>query len=154
MDAPTNVLLLHVTGNLYSHMRRHTGQLYRCQHCMFVTHNKGHLIEHEETHTTTQHECRLCHKMYNTTKSLGNHVKRYHSNTAKGRLYVKEFVKRRAKGPAMLHMCQVGCRCLAKNSDQCVIHENLKKIEPNSALKQLNCFFVFSYLLYCHYSIN
>ena len=94
-------------GNLYSHMRRHTGQMYACDHCPFRTHNKGHLIEHEEIHSTEKHQCRICRKSYSTTKSLANHVKRYHANTPRGRQYAAQFAKRKKQGPPMLHMCHV-----------------------------------------------
>ncbi|ESO82758.1 hypothetical protein LOTGIDRAFT_211381 [Lottia gigantea] len=53
-------------GNLYTHMRIHTGQMYHCQKCSFNSVNKSHLIEHEATHSNTRHLCNLCKKDYNT----------------------------------------------------------------------------------------
>ena len=58
------------SGNLYTHMRKHTGQLYRCELCAFTTTNKGHLVEHTSTHSGERHTCELCVNDYNTPKSL------------------------------------------------------------------------------------
>lgn len=65
-------------GNLYTHMRRHTGQLFRCSKCAFSTCNKSHLVEHLKTHTRSKQTCRLCNKEYTTEKSLINHIRKYH----------------------------------------------------------------------------
>lgn len=81
-----------VTGNIYSHMRKHTGQYYRCRTCEFKTVNKSHLLEHEGTHSGTVHSCSLCRKHYSTIKSLSNHVRIYHSNTEEGKVYYQKFV--------------------------------------------------------------
>ena len=66
------------TGNLYTHMRRHTGQLYRCPSCSFTTCNKTHLMEHIRTHRRNKQTCRMCSKKYTTEKSLMNHIRKYH----------------------------------------------------------------------------
>ena len=78
-------------GNLYTHMRKHTGQFYRCEQCSFKTTNKGHLVEHEATHTGRRHACDMCHKDYNTVKSLQNHVRKYHLHLKTGRDYLARF---------------------------------------------------------------
>ena len=87
------VHLYAVVGNIYSHMRKHTGQMYRCRTCDFKTVNKSHLLEHESTHSGTVHICALCHKHYSTNKSLINHVRIYHSKTEEGKLYHQKFVQ-------------------------------------------------------------
>ena len=69
-----------LAGNLYSHMRKHTGQYYRCDKCKFKTVNKSHLLEHEMTHSGIRHVCEMCKKDYNTQKSLMNHVRKYHTS--------------------------------------------------------------------------
>ena len=73
-------LFMSFLGNLYSHMRKHTGQYYRCIKCKFKTVNKSHLLEHEMTHSGIRHLCEICKKDYNTQKSLMNHVRKYHTS--------------------------------------------------------------------------
>ncbi len=74
------VYYLYFSGNLYTHMRKHTGQLYQCSHCPFNTVNKSHLVEHLMTHTRTKQNCKMCKKKYNTVKSLINHIRKYHKS--------------------------------------------------------------------------
>jgi len=99
--------LLTFPGNLYTHMRKHTGQFYRCEKCSFKTTNKGHLVEHEATHTGHRHKCDLCHKDYNTVKSLQNHIRKYHAHTRAGRDYLAQFQLKQNKCTAVLHQCHI-----------------------------------------------
>ena len=119
------------TGNLYTHMRRHTGQLYKCAHCPFKSVNKGHLIEHQAIHNKTREVCKLCRRDYNTPKSLLNHVRKYHGHTAKGKEYLNSF--------------QVGCRHV---TNWCIVDLNLNKTKLsswfyNAIYIYLSCFIVF-----------
>jgi len=79
-----------VEGNLYTHMRTHTGMVYRCTMCDFTTGNRGHLTDHEQTHSNVRHKCDLCQRDYNTVKSLANHVRKYHK-TNEGAKYLSQF---------------------------------------------------------------
>lgn len=79
-----------IEGNLYTHMRTHTGMVYRCTLCDFTTVNRGHLTEHEQTHSNVRHKCDLCQRDYNTIKSLVNHIRKYH-NTSEGTKYLSQF---------------------------------------------------------------
>ncbi|PVD20845.1 hypothetical protein C0Q70_19006 [Pomacea canaliculata] len=106
-------------GNLYTHMRKHTGQFYRCKHCDFRTVNKSHLLEHEATHSKTRHPCALCHKDYSTGKSLINHVRKYHANSRRGRQYLQTFLQgRQARGSTVIHQCHVCNRKFKKKIDR------------------------------------
>ena len=58
--------ILYCAGNLYTHMRKHTGQYYHCKHCDFRSVNKSHLVEHEATHDKKRHLCAICQKDYAT----------------------------------------------------------------------------------------
>ena len=96
----------YLAGNLYTHMRKHTGQCYRCRHCDFQSANKGHVIEHEQTHSKVKQVCELCKKTYKTLKSLTNHVRVYHK-TEKGKLYLQTFLGKQNSGIAILHQCHI-----------------------------------------------
>lgn len=87
-----HVYLLIFVGNIYSHMRKHTGQMYRCRTCSFKSVNKTHLLEHEATHSSVVHKCAICQKHYSTIKSLINHVRKYHNNTEEGKEYLTQFI--------------------------------------------------------------
>lgn len=105
-------------GNLYSHMRKHTGQYYKCDKCKFKTVNKSHLLEHEMTHSGIRHMCELCKKDYNTQKSLMNHVRKYHTSK-KGREYLSKFMQTRdPKGSTVIHQCHVCNRKFKKKIDR------------------------------------
>ncbi|XP_067933010.1 zinc finger protein ZFAT-like [Watersipora subatra] len=106
-------------GNIYSHMRKHTGQMYRCRTCKFKSVNKSHLLEHEATHSGTVHSCALCHKHYSTIKSLINHVRIYHSKTKEGKAYHQKFVQvKEGPGSAMLFECHICDRRFKKENDR------------------------------------
>ncbi|KAL8564633.1 hypothetical protein ACOMHN_032189 [Nucella lapillus] len=106
-------------GNLYTHMRKHTGQYYQCKHCEFRSVNKSHLVEHEATHDKKRHPCAICHKDYATGKSLINHVRKYHSNSRKGQQYLQTFLQgRQASGSTVIHQCHVCNRKFKKKIDR------------------------------------
>ncbi|CAH1779573.1 unnamed protein product [Owenia fusiformis] len=108
-------------GNLYTHMRKHTGQFYKCRACDFKSVNKSHLVEHESTHTAQKETCEICHKNYNTTKSLCNHVRKYHQNTTRGKEYLATFKQRKyatTGGAAVLHQCHICNRKFKKKIDR------------------------------------
>nr|KAG5708031.1 hypothetical protein BaRGS_025169 [Batillaria attramentaria] len=106
-------------GNLYTHMRKHTGQYYNCKHCDFRTVNKSHLVEHEATHDKTRHPCALCQRDYATSKSLINHVRKYHSNSRRGRQYLQSFLQgRQTRGSTVIHQCHVCMRKFKKRIDR------------------------------------
>ncbi|KAK2186472.1 hypothetical protein NP493_199g06054 [Ridgeia piscesae] len=117
-------------GNLYTHMRKHTGQFYRCEKCSFKTTNKGHLVEHEATHTGHRHKCDLCHKDYNTVKSLQNHIRKYHAHTRAGRDYLAQFQLKQNKCTAVLHQCHICNRKFKKKVD-CDRHLFVHNIKDN-----------------------
>lgn len=107
-------------GNLYTHMRKHTGQYYKCDFpkCKFHTVNKSHLIEHSMTHKGEKHKCELCRKMYNTQKSLMSHIRKYHDNS-KGREYLATFMQGRdVRGSTVIHQCHVCNRKFKKKTDR------------------------------------
>ena len=106
------------SGNLYSHMRKHTGQLYRCSACTFSTINKGHLIEHEAVHSKERHECEICHKDYSTQKSLYGHVRRKHADTPDGKDYMISLGAGQTRNQAILHQCHVCNRKFKKKIDR------------------------------------
>ncbi|XP_029647572.1 zinc finger protein ZFAT isoform X2 [Octopus sinensis] len=106
-------------GNLYTHMRKHTGQFYICCKCSFKTVNKSHLLEHEATHSNVRHACEMCKKDYNTIKSLVNHIRKYHSNTRKGKEYLAKFLQgRQDRGTTVIHQCHVCNRKFKKKIDR------------------------------------
>ncbi|XP_070205765.1 zinc finger protein ZFAT-like [Littorina saxatilis] len=106
-------------GNLYTHMRKHTGQYYQCKHCDFHSVNKSHLVEHEATHEKKRHPCAICQKDYATGKSLINHVRKYHSNTRKGQKYLQTFLQgRQVSGSTVIHQCHVCNRKFKKKIDR------------------------------------
>ncbi|GFO20664.1 Zinc finger protein zfat [Plakobranchus ocellatus] len=105
-------------GNLYTHMRKHTGQYYRCDQCDFKTVNKSHLVEHQMIHTNRRAQCLLCQKDYSTLKSLINHVRKYHTDK-KGKDYLQTFLQGRgAKGTTVIHQCHVCNRKFKKRIDR------------------------------------
>ncbi|KAL3859095.1 hypothetical protein ACJMK2_009328, partial [Sinanodonta woodiana] len=107
-------------GNLYTHMRKHTGQFYKCSspNCQFKTVNKSHLIEHEATHSNIRHPCEVCKKDYNTIKSLINHVRKYHTSK-KGKEYLQTFQQGRdVRGSTVIHQCHVCNRKFKKKIDR------------------------------------
>ncbi|XP_076470431.1 zinc finger protein ZFAT-like isoform X2 [Babylonia areolata] len=106
-------------GNLYTHMRKHTGQYYQCKHCDFRSVNKSHLVEHEATHDKKRHPCAICHKDYATGKSLINHVRKYHANSRRGQQYLQTFLQgRQASGSTVIHQCHVCNRKFKKKIDR------------------------------------
>ena len=111
-------IILCVTGNLYTHMRKHTGQMFTCKLCKFTSANRTHLLEHEATHSREKHVCKVCHHTYNTVKSLINHVRKYHGNTKDGMAYLQTFQGKQKKGPAVLHQCHVCNRKFKKKVDR------------------------------------
>lgn len=107
-------------GNLYTHIRKHTGQFYKCDHegCKFRTVNKSHLLEHSMTHSGEKHQCEICKKLYNTQKSLMSHIRKYHDNH-KGRDYLATFMQGRdARGSTVIHQCHVCNRKFKKKTDR------------------------------------
>jgi len=82
------VYLRCVAGNLYTHARHHSGMMFQCVRCSFVTANRSHLTEHEQTHRSDQRTCELCHRDYKTVKSLINHTRKYHAQTSAGANYL------------------------------------------------------------------
>ncbi|GFR74629.1 zinc finger protein ZFAT [Elysia marginata] len=105
-------------GNLYTHMRKHTGQYYRCDQCDFKTVNKSHLVEHQMIHTNRRAQCLLCQKDYSTLKSLINHVRKYHTDK-KGKEYLQTFLQGRgAKGTTVIHQCHICNRKFKKRIDR------------------------------------
>ncbi|CAL1545757.1 unnamed protein product [Lymnaea stagnalis] len=105
-------------GNLYTHMRKHTGQFYRCDHCEFKTVNKSHLVEHQMTHDNRRSQCILCHKDYSTLKSLINHIRKYHTDK-KGKEYLQTFLQGRGvKGATVIHQCHICNRKFKKRLDR------------------------------------
>lgn len=100
-------------------MRKHTGQFYICCKCSFKTVNKSHLLEHEATHSNIRHACEMCKKDYNTIKSLVNHIRKYHSNTRKGKEYLAKFLQgRQDRGTTVIHQCHVCNRKFKKKIDR------------------------------------
>ncbi|XP_060597542.1 zinc finger protein ZFAT-like [Ruditapes philippinarum] len=107
-------------GNLYTHIRKHTGQYYKCDQsgCKFRTVNKSHLIEHAMIHNGEKHQCELCRKLYNTQKSLMSHIRKYHDNL-KGREYLSTFMQGRdIRGSTVIHQCHVCNRKFKKKTDR------------------------------------
>ncbi|KAH9515590.1 hypothetical protein Btru_011507 [Bulinus truncatus] len=105
-------------GNLYTHMRKHTGQFYRCDQCEFKTVNKSHLVEHQMTHDNRRSQCLLCEKDYSTLKSLINHIRKYHTDK-KGKEYLQTFLQGRGmKGATVIHQCHVCKRKFKKRLDR------------------------------------
>ncbi|XP_033754762.1 zinc finger protein ZFAT-like isoform X2 [Pecten maximus] len=105
-------------GNLYTHMRKHTGQYYKCTDCSFKSVNKSHLLEHVATHNKKKEKCDICKKTYKTLKSMINHIRKYHSSTAKGREYLATFLQNPAKGSTVIHQCHVCNRKFKKKVDR------------------------------------
>ncbi|KAL5021554.1 hypothetical protein ScPMuIL_000709 [Solemya velum] len=106
-------------GNLYTHMRKHTGQFYKCEQCEFKTVNKSHLLEHEATHNNVRQPCEICQKDYNTTKSLINHIRKYHGMSKNGKEYLKKFMSgRQNKDTTVIHQCHVCNRKFKKKMDR------------------------------------
>lgn len=97
-------LLSILTGNIYSHMRKHTGQMYCCRTCDFKSVNKTHLLEHEATHSGVVHKCALCKRHYSTIKSLINHVRKYHADTDSGKEYLSQFISTKEGNTVSNHM--------------------------------------------------
>ncbi|XP_064610516.1 zinc finger protein ZFAT-like isoform X2 [Liolophura sinensis] len=105
-------------GNLYTHMRKHTGQFYTCSDCDFKTVNKSHLIEHKSTHSLEKHQCEMCKKDYKTVKSLINHIRKYHSSK-RGKEYLQRFTTgRQSRGMTIIHQCHVCNRKFKKKIDR------------------------------------
>ncbi|XP_061162603.1 zinc finger protein ZFAT-like isoform X2 [Saccostrea echinata] len=106
-------------GNLYTHMRKHTGQYFRCKFCDFKSVNKSHVLEHEAVHSNVRHQCDLCKKDYNTLKSLINHIRKYHKNSPKGEEYLSSFLQGgRQRGATVIHQCHVCNRKFKKKIDR------------------------------------
>lgn len=103
-------------GNLYTHMRSHTGMIYRCDSCNFTSVNRGHLKEHEETHLNVKEKCEICRRDYNTRKSLINHIRKYHK-THEGMQYRATFQKISSKRLSILHECRTCQRKFKKKVD-------------------------------------
>ncbi|XP_067136935.1 zinc finger protein ZFAT-like isoform X2 [Centruroides vittatus] len=104
-------------GNLYTHMRKHTGNYFKCSQCNFQSLNRSHLAEHEATHSNRRHQCKLCHNYYNTVKSLMNHVRKYHTNSH-GRQYLSTFLVKPQNLMALLHICHICNRKFKKKIDR------------------------------------
>ncbi|XP_052061305.1 zinc finger protein ZFAT-like [Mytilus californianus] len=106
-------------GNLYTHMRKHTGQFYKCRNCDFKSVNKTHLLEHEATHSGQKAKCDICKRDYNTVKSLINHVRKYHIGTQRGKTYLDTFLSgRKNTGTTIIHQCHVCNRKFKKKIDR------------------------------------
>lgn len=104
-------------GNLYTHMRKHTGNYFECSRCAFRSCNRSHMAEHEATHSSVRQRCKLCSNDYNTTKSLVNHVRKYHTGSA-GRLYLATFQNKQPQNMAVLHICHICNRKFKKKVDR------------------------------------
>lgn len=106
-------------GNLYTHMRKHTGQFFRCKVCDFKSVNKSHVLEHEAVHSNVRHQCDICKKDYNTLKSLINHIRKYHKNSGRGEEYLSSFLQGgRQRGATVIHQCHVCNRKFKKKIDR------------------------------------
>ncbi|XP_060077016.1 zinc finger protein ZFAT-like [Ylistrum balloti] len=105
-------------GNLYTHMRKHTGQYYKCSECSFKSVNKSHLLEHVATHNKAKEKCDICKKTYKTLKSMINHIRKYHSSTERGREYLATFLQNPTKGSTVIHQCHVCNRKFKKKVDR------------------------------------
>lgn len=104
-------------GNLYTHMRKHTGNYFKCSQCNFQSRNRSHLAEHEATHSNRRHQCKLCENYYNTVKSLMNHVRKYHTCSL-GREYLATFLVKPQNLMALLHICHICNRKFKKKIDR------------------------------------
>uniref|UniRef100_A0A147BDQ0 C2H2-type domain-containing protein n=1 Tax=Ixodes ricinus TaxID=34613 RepID=A0A147BDQ0_IXORI len=104
-------------GNLYTHMRKHTGNYFKCSRCAFRSCNRSHMAEHEATHSSVRQRCQLCSNDYNTTKSLVNHVRKYHTGPA-GRRYLATFQNKQLQNMAVLHICHICNRKFKKKVDR------------------------------------
>ncbi|XP_074645568.1 zinc finger protein ZFAT-like isoform X2 [Tubulanus polymorphus] len=107
-------------GNLYTHMRKHTGQFYRCKSCDFKSVNRSHVIDHESIHNAERHRCEICQNDYSTLKSLINHVRKYHGSNQRGVDYLQQFLSRQtaSSAGAVLHQCHVCNRKFKKKIDR------------------------------------
>lgn len=100
-------------------MRKHTGQYYRCRNCDFKSVNKSHLLEHEATHSNQKSKCDICKRVYNTVKSLVNHIRKYHLDSARGKAYLETFLTgRKNTGTTIIHQCHVCNRKFKKKIDR------------------------------------
>lgn len=107
-----------ILGNLYTHMRRHTGQFYQCRHCSFKAVNKSHVLEHEATHSTERLICKLCKHDYSTVKSLINHIRKYHHDK-KGEEYLLQYMPNmKRRNVTVIHQCHVCNRKFKKKVDR------------------------------------
>ncbi|XP_064466718.1 zinc finger protein ZFAT-like isoform X2 [Ornithodoros turicata] len=104
-------------GNLYTHMRKHTGNYFRCSRCDFRSCNRSHMAEHEATHSSVRQRCGLCGNDYNTIKSLVNHVRKYHTGPA-GKRYLAGFQAKQLQNMAVLHVCHICNRKFKKKVDR------------------------------------
>lgn len=104
-------------GNLYTHMRKHTGNYFKCSLCDFRSCNRSHMAEHEATHTTERQRCEMCSNDYNTIKSLVNHVRKYHTGPA-GKRYLATFQSKQKQNMAVLHVCNICNRKFKKKVDR------------------------------------
>ncbi|XP_077502473.1 uncharacterized protein LOC144113334 isoform X2 [Amblyomma americanum] len=104
-------------GNLYTHMRKHTGNYFKCSLCDFRSCNRSHMAEHEATHSTVRQRCELCSNDYNTIKSLVNHVRKYHTSPA-GKRYLASFQSKQLQNMAVLHICHLCNRKFKKKVDR------------------------------------
>lgn len=100
-------------------MRKHTGQYYRCRNCDFKSVNKSHLLEHEATHSNQKAKCDICKRVYNTVKSLVNHIRKYHLDSGRGKAYLETFLTgRKNAGTTIIHQCHVCNRKFKKKIDR------------------------------------
>ncbi|KFM82588.1 Zinc finger protein ZFAT, partial [Stegodyphus mimosarum] len=83
-------------GSLYTHMRKHTGNVFHCSYCGFQSTKRAHMLDHEATHSTTVQLCKLCKNSYKTVKSLIAHIRRYHNNPG-GKRYIKSLSSKQSK---------------------------------------------------------
>ncbi|KAL3244060.1 hypothetical protein MRX96_019628 [Rhipicephalus microplus] len=104
-------------GNLYTHMRKHTGNYFKCSRCSFRSCNRSHMAEHEATHSSVRQHCKLCSNDYNTIKSLVNHVRKYHTTPA-GKRYLATFQNKQLQNMAVLHVCHLCNRKFKKKVDR------------------------------------
>uniref|UniRef100_A0A224Z602 Zinc finger protein zfat n=1 Tax=Rhipicephalus zambeziensis TaxID=60191 RepID=A0A224Z602_9ACAR len=104
-------------GNLYTHMRKHTGNYFKCSRCDFRSCNRSHMAEHEATHSSVRQRCELCSNDYNTIKSLVNHVRKYHTSPA-GKRYLATFQSKQLQNMAVLHVCHLCNRKFKKKVDR------------------------------------
>ena len=82
-------LVCFISGSLYGHMRKHTGQLFKCPVCDYDAIHRAALLSHINNHRSFRHICELCNKQYCQIDQLRGHVRFKHKNTESGLEYLK-----------------------------------------------------------------